>query len=93
MRLYFIHMPGCSACEAAKPELAKWKRQNPGVEVIPVDLLKDGARWIHPWTPSATPTYVFEEPGRERVRYEGALTKARLDAFFIKAKTMMGVPA
>jgi hypothetical protein len=34
MLLYFIFMPGCGACDQAKPELKKWLKQNPGAVMV-----------------------------------------------------------
>lgn len=89
MRLYFIYMPGCGACERAKPQLAKWQRANPQIQVVPVDITT--AKWVHPWQPEVTPTYVFEVHGRQRVQHQGTLTATEIPKFIAKAKTMMGV--
>jgi len=89
MRLYFLHMPGCGACESAMPHMRRWERKNPGVQVVYVDLLK--AKWTHPWSPEFTPTYVLEEPGRPRVQHPGKLTEAEIPLFVAKAKQIMGL--
>jgi hypothetical protein len=91
MRLYFIHMEGCPACEAAKPELDAFQRTAAarGIEIVPVDLMK--ARWtFKAWSPSSTPTYVAEELGRPRIQYVGGLKKDQLAQFVAKAREMMG---
>jgi len=87
VRLYFIYMNGCGACEAAKPVLKKWEKAHPEVQVIWVDLLT--ANWVHSWKPRATPTYVTELSGHRRVMFEGALDEQRLDQFVAKARQMM----
>lgn len=93
MRLYFLYMEGCGACEAAKPELEKFRRSPAarGIEIVPVDLLK--AKWTYKaWSPEATPTYVVEEIGRPRVQYVGALTKPKIEEFIRTAKNIAGIP-
>lgn len=93
MRLYFLYMEGCPACETAKPELEKFRRSSSarGIEVVPVDLLK--AKWTYkPWSPEATPTYVLEKMGHPRVQYVGALTKTKLEEFIRVAKATAGIP-
>lgn len=89
MRLYFIYMTGCGACEVAKPELEKFKKAHPDIEVRPIDLLN--AEWIHPWQPEATPTYVAEMPGRVRVQYQGMMKAAQVEQFIERAEEMMGL--
>lgn len=88
MRLYFLYAEGCPACDEAKPHLAAWESRRGPVEVKRVDLLE--AKWTNPWSPQATPTYVFEVLGRPRVMHEGALTDRQIDAFVAKAKAMIG---
>lgn len=91
MRLYFIHMEGCPACEAARPELDAFQRSHAarGIEVVPVDLMK--TKWtFKAWSPSSTPTYVAEEIGKPRVQYVGGLKKDQLAQFIAKAREMMG---
>ena len=93
MRLYFLYMDGCPACESAKPELEKFRRSSSarGIEVVPVDLLK--AKWTYkPWSPEATPTYVLEAIGYPRVQYIGALTKPKIEEFIRTAKATAGIP-
>ena len=93
MRLYFLHMEGCPACEAAKPELEKFRRSRmaKGIEIVPLDLLK--TKWTYkPWSPDATPTYVLEAIGFPRVQHVGGLTKERLEEFVQVAKNMTGMP-
>lgn len=93
MRLYFFYMEGCPACDAAKPELEKFRRSPAarGIEVYPVDLLK--AKWTYkPWSPEATPTYVLEKAGHPRVQYIGALTKPKIEEFIRTAKSIAGIP-
>ena len=89
MKLYFIYMDGCPACETAKPQLSKWKRKARGVEVVMVNLLT--ANWVSDWQPRVTPTYVLEIAGYQRVMHEGALTDVQIDKFIRKAQTMLGV--
>jgi thiol-disulfide isomerase/thioredoxin len=89
MRLYFLHMPGCHACESAMPHMKRWERKHPQIPVVYVDLLK--VNWTNPWSPEVTPTYVVEEPGRQRVQYPGMLTEQQLDKFIAKAEQMMGI--
>ncbi len=93
MRLYFLYMEGCPACEEAKPELEKFRRSPAarGIEIVPVDLLK--AKWNYkPWSPEATPTYVVEKLGFPRVQYVGTLTKPRIEEFIRTAKATAGIP-
>lgn len=98
IRLYFIHMPGCGACQQAKPHLTRWKNEYekarladprmPAIEVVPIDLTT--AKWTHPWQPDLTPTYVLEVPGKRRVQHQGVLTKAEIPKFIEKASGLMG---
>lgn len=91
MRLYFFYMDGCPACEAAKPELAKFERAHRGIQIVRADLLK--TKWTYrPWQPEATPTYVLEAPGYPRVQYVGTLTKQKLEEFIRTAKNLVGMP-
>lgn len=90
MRLYFLYAPGCPACEKAKKPLDAFERENPGVQIVRVNLLE--AKWTHPWSPEATPTYVLEVPGRERTRWEGTLSKAEIAQFINKSKQHLGIP-
>jgi len=93
VRLYFLHMEGCPACEAAKPELERFRRSRmaKGIEIVPLDLLK--VKWTYkPWSPDATPTYVLEEIGFPRVQHVGGLNKERLEEFVQVAKNMTGMP-
>jgi Glutaredoxin-like domain (DUF836) len=89
MRLYFIYMPGCGACEQAKPQLRKWQKTDPTVQVIPIDITT--AKWTHPWQPEVTPTYVAEVPGFQRIQYQGTLTAEEIPKFLDKARRMMGL--
>jgi len=91
VKLYFIYMDGCGACEQAKPELAKFQRRRAGrgLEVERINLLQ--AKWVNPWQPTATPTYVLEVPGRRRVRFEGMLKAEQLEQFVDKAEHLMGL--
>jgi hypothetical protein len=89
-RLYYIFMDGCGACQMAKPELKKFERAHPEVQVVPVNLLTVGDKWKHDWKPEATPTYVLEIPGHERTRYEGALMAKHIEQFIRKSKQMIG---
>jgi len=93
MRLYFLYMDGCPACETAKPELEKFRRSPAarGIEIVPIDLLKK--KWTYtPWSPEATPTYVLEEIGFPRVQHVGGLSKDRVIEFVAKAKATAGIP-
>ena len=89
MRLYFFFMDGCPACESAKPPLAQFEKKNPDVTIHRIDLLD--AKWVHPWKPRATPTYVLEEPGYERVAIEGTLNGNELGQFMAVARKKMGI--
>lgn len=90
MRLYFIYMNGCGACEGAKPIVKRWQRKHPEVEVKWIDLLT--AKWSYPaWQPRATPTYVAETLGRPKVMHEGALSEAQMDGFMADARKKMGL--
>lgn len=89
MRLSFLYMPGCPACEKAKPQLNRFEKANPGITVVRVNLLE--AKWTDPWSPTATPTYVFEVPGRQRTRWEGMLSATEIGQFINKSKQMMGI--
>lgn len=61
-RLYLIHMPGCSHCEATKPVIAAFKRMNPDVRVTAVDLTV--VEWkATAWMPTMTPTVIVLKPG------------------------------
>lgn len=88
MRLYFIYMEGCPACDEAKPHLDKWAKKAKGIELVKIDLLT--ARWVNPWQPKATPTYVLEIPGQQRVMHEGALIEKQVDMFVQRAQQMLG---
>lgn len=89
MNLYFLFMPGCGACDKAKPQLAKFEKANPGIRVVRVNLLD--SKWTHPWSPEVTPTYVLEVPGRERTRWEGMLKSDEIGQFVNKSKQILGV--
>jgi thiol-disulfide isomerase/thioredoxin len=89
MRLYFIYATGCGACEIAKPELDKFEQKHRGVDVKRIDLLE--AKWVHPWQPEATPTYVVEEPGYARVQHAGALKADQIEQLIQRAHEMMGI--
>lgn len=93
MRLYFLYMDGCPACETAKPELEKFRRSQAarGIEIVPIDLLKK--KWTYAaWSPEATPTYVLEAIGFPRVQHVGGLSKDRIIEFVAKAKATAGIP-
>lgn len=91
MTLYFLYMEGCPACEAAKPELEKFRRANPRIAVKAHDLLK--TKWTYTaWSPEATPTYVLEEIGYPRAQHVGALTHPRIEEFVASAKRLTGMP-
>lgn len=86
--LYYIYMEGCGACERAKPHLARWERKHPGLlRVHRIDLLN--SKWVHPWQPEGTPTYVLEIPGYRRVSHTGMLTEDEIPQFLMKAQQMM----
>lgn len=60
--LYFLHAPGCEACEMLKPEVAVWWRVNKHrVRVVPIDLTR--AEWkAKSWEPNMTPSLVVRWP-------------------------------
>lgn len=88
MRLYFLFMPGCPACEKAKKPLAAFEAANPQIKVTRVNLLE--AKWTHPWSPEATPTYVAEVRGKQRTQWVGALeTKDQIGQFINKSLQIM----
>lgn len=89
MNLYFLFMPGCPACDRAKPQLTRFEKANPSIRVVRVNLLE--AKWTHPWSPESTPTYVLEVPGKQRTRWEGMLSAGEIGQFVAKSKQMMGV--
>ncbi len=89
-RLYFIYQQGCGACAAAKPVLAAWAQRHPEWDVRMADIMQ--VDWKHPWKVRATPTYVFEVPGRERVMYVGAIRDIyAFEDFLRQAKQKMGL--
>lgn len=89
-KLFFLYAPGCPACESAKRPLAAFEKENPGIRIVRVNLLED--QWTHPWSPNATPTYVFEVPYRERTRWEGKLSKDEIGQFVNKSKQHLRIP-
>ena len=89
MRLYFLYMTGCPACDGAKRPLAAFEREHPEIQIVRVDLLT--AKWTHPWSPEATPTYVLEAPGKQRTQWVGALKKDEIGQFVNKSKQIMGL--
>lgn len=89
MKLSFLYMPGCPACDRAKPQLTRFEKANPGITVVRVNLLED--KWVEPWSPDATPTYVLEVPGRQRTRWEGMLSANEIGQFVNKSKRIMGI--
>lgn len=60
--LYFLHAPGCEACEMLKPEVAVWWRVNKHrVRIVPIDLTR--AEWkAKSWEPNMTPTLIVRWP-------------------------------
>jgi thioredoxin-like negative regulator of GroEL len=80
IKLYFFHMPGCSACEEAAPHLKQFARANKQIRVVKVDLskvvLQEGR-----WQPEATPTYVLQRPGKEVNIFAGGMTMEELSAW------------
>lgn len=60
--LYFLHAPGCEACEMLKPEVAVWWRVNKHrVRIVPIDLTR--AEWkAKSWEPNMTPSLVVRWP-------------------------------
>lgn len=61
--LAFVHVPGCTACEAAK---AEWHRFQPtarrlGVECVDIDLttVEFPDLGINKWSPRATPSWIL----------------------------------
>lgn len=91
MRLYFIYAPGCGHCEAAKPHVRKFEKAHPEIQVVWFDLTSNP--WTYkPWSPDVTPTYVAELPGKQKIQYQGQLTKDEMEKFVARAKQMMGAP-
>jgi hypothetical protein len=84
VRLYFLFMTGCGACAVAKPVVKKWEKAHHDVQVVYVDLLT--AKWVAPWQPKVTPTYVAEVPGHRRVMAEGALSADKIDKLLTLAQ-------
>lgn len=91
IELHFIYADGCGACEAAKPELAKFQKKYPLVLVRRVDLLT--TPWPNGgWAPKATPTYLAVAPGRQPVGYVGAMTLEQTEQFLRLAAPKLGLP-
>lgn len=91
MRLYYLHTRGCPACEEGWPHARRFAVAHQDVEVVAVDLLE--AKWSHPWSPEATPTYVVEELGFPRVQHVGMLNLAGIERFVVQAiEVMTGRP-
>lgn len=96
MKLYFIHVPGCSHCEAAKPHIRKFARSNPQVQVVPIDLTTANWEQVAPpalrsWQPDVTPTYVLEIPRQRHTQHQGMLTEREIPLFIEKSKSMLGI--
>lgn len=90
MRLRFLYATGCPACDAAKKPLAAFERAHPEVQVVREDLLT--TQWREKWSPTATPTYVLENPGSHPTQWVGALSKAEIEKFISKSLQIMGAP-
>ena len=89
-KMMFIYAEGCGACDEAKPHLARWMKRHPEVQVVLFDAMND--RWMDPtWQISATPTYVLQFPGYQRVMWEGALKEKQIDQFILTAKNRLGI--
>lgn len=83
--LYFLHSPGCEACEMLKPEVARWWKINKHrVRLVPVDLTR--AEWkAKSWEPDMTPSLVIRFPdGRLSTWLEG-YEPGRFAAWIAKA--------
>lgn len=90
LKLTFVHMTGCPACEKAKPHLRKWHAENAQyVQLEEVDLVKDP--WPHAWQPEVTPTYILSMRGKQPVQYQGMMTKAELPRFVASAYRVWGM--
>ena len=91
LELHFIYADGCGACEAAKPELAKFQRKYPLILVKRVDLIS--TPWPKDsWGPKATPTYLAVAPGRQPVGYVGGMSLEQIEQFVRLAAPKMGLP-
>jgi thiol-disulfide isomerase/thioredoxin len=89
-RIMFIFAEGCGACEEAKPHLARWMKRHPEIPVVWFDVMKDA--WTDPsWQINATPTYVVQFPGHQRVMWEGALKEKQIDQLLQTAKNRLGI--
>ena len=79
IRLWFLWLPGCSACAAAKPHLRRFQQQNPQVDVLWGSVDPTMFAWPEDakGEPQAFPAYYLQVP-RKRVdiRY-GAIEDSR----------------
>lgn len=88
--LVFIHADGCSACEEAKPELAKFRQRYPSVVVQMVDLVYQP--WPEGgWSPTATPTYLVRFANRQPIGYVGKLDHTQVAEFYRIGAAKMGM--
>lgn len=59
--MFFLHAPGCHACEEARPGWEAFKRANPDIPAGEVDLT--AIEWTPlgdlKWEPTATPSYIL----------------------------------
>lgn len=94
--LLFIYAEGCPACEAAKPELEKFRRAYPQIFVRGYDLTKPpgAGGWPHNggWQPTATPTYLATFANRQPVGYVGTMTHGQLTKFMRMSCEKLGLP-
>ena len=81
-RLYFIHAPGCPACEETAPGVAAFQRAHPEVPVAHVDLT--ATEWKARWQPRFTPTFVLVGHGPTRI-LEGGVNGQELERW-VQAK-------
>lgn len=88
--IMFIYAEGCGACEEAKPHLTRWMHKHPEVKVIWFDAVND--MWTdRTWQINATPTYVVQFPGHQRVMWEGSLKEKQIDQLLQTAKNRLGI--
>lgn len=77
--LIFVYQAGCSACEAAMPELDKFAAENPRLMIVKIKadgphvLSLTGIKRLQ-----ATPTYVFRR-GYDGVTHIGALKAKEIE--------------
>jgi thiol-disulfide isomerase/thioredoxin len=88
VRLLFMHMPGCPACEAATPALQEFAQQNPQISVFKVDL--SVAKWKNyaRWEPTKTPTYAVHIPTKLVAIKEGAMADTKELSTWVQDKLL-----